>query len=230
MEKPWRYLQKSNRLYPYQKQIQKLGKTSQNIFGGRYRIRSYTCVMQNSNQAKKTSKSTEKRTKRDMNELKGEQTKMRYNVQVRNQYATLIPEESEQSPEEDIEAEWNRLTTSLTWAVEATVSKKKRTARKEWMTEEILQKMDERKGAKNEIERYRVLDRQVHTMCDKAKENWINQQCSEIEELESKHKTREMYEKVKEVIGRSQEIVVLRTKKGRCCLTNKKFKIDGQNT
>ena len=81
-------------------------------------------------------------------------------------------------------------------AVEATVSKKKGTARKEWMTEEILQKMEERKGAKNEIERYRVLDREVNTMCDKAKENWINQQCSEIEELESKHKTREMYEQV----------------------------------
>ena len=64
--------------------------------------------------------------------------------------------------------------TSLTSAVETTFSKKKRTARKELMTKEILQKMKERKGAKNEIERYRVLDREVHTMCDKAKENWIN--------------------------------------------------------
>ena len=37
------------------------------------------------------------------------------------------------------------------------------------MPEEILQKMEERKGAKNEIERYRVLDREVHTMCHKPK-------------------------------------------------------------
>ena len=31
-------------------------------------------------------------------------------------------------------------------------------------------------------------------------------------------------------LTRNQEIVVLRTKTGRCCLTDKKFKIDGQNT
>ena len=69
------------------------------------------------------------------------------------------------------------------------------------------------------IERYRVLDREVHTMCDKAKENWINQQCSEIEELESKHKTREMYEKVKEVTGTN------RKKSGNSCIKNKEGKV-----
>ena len=154
-----------------------------------------------------------------MNELKKEQTKLRYNVEVKNQYATLMTEQSEQSPEEDIEAEWNRLKTSLTSAVEATVSKKKRTARNEWITEEILLNMEERIGAKNEIERYRVLDREVHTMCDKAKENWINQQCSGIEEFESKHKTREMYEKVKAVTGTK------RKKSGNSCIRNKEGKV-----
>ena len=56
-------------------------------------------------------------------------------------------------------------------------------------------------------------------MCDKAKENWINQQCSEIKELESKHKTREMYEKVKEVRGTN------RKKSGNSCIKSKEGKV-----
>ena len=63
-----------------------------------------------------------------MNELKKEQTQIRYNVEVRKQYATLGTEGTEQIPEEDIEIQWNRLKTSLTSAVETTVSKKKTTA------------------------------------------------------------------------------------------------------
>ena len=168
--------------------------------------------MQNSNQAKKTSKSTEKRTTRH-ERIEKEQTRIRYNVEVRNQHATLATEGIEQSPEEDIEAEWDRLKTSLTL-----------TTKKEWMTEEILQKMEERKGAKNEVDIpvYRVLDREVRAMCDEAKHVWINQQCSEIEELESKHETREMYEKVKEVTGTN------RKKSGNSCIKNKEGKVFDQ--
>ena len=65
--------------------------------------------------------------------------------------------------------------------------------------------MQKRKGTKYEINRYRVLDHEVHAMCDKEKENWINQQCSEIKELESKYKTREMYENVRDVAGTNRK-------------------------
>ena len=33
--------------------------------------------------------------------------------------------------------------------------------------------------------------------CRQAKENWLNEQCEEIESLEKQHKTKEMYDKVK---------------------------------
>ena len=37
------------------------------------------------------------------------------------------------------------------------------------MTEEILEKMEERKAHKNEKEKYQLLDREIHKMCDNAK-------------------------------------------------------------
>ena len=35
--------------------------------------------------------------------------------------------------------------------------------------------------------------------CRQAKENWLKEQCEEIESLEKQHKTKEMYDKVKEL-------------------------------
>ena len=83
------------------------------------------------------------------------------------------------------------------------------------VTEEILEKMAERKAHKNEKEKYQLLDRKIHTICDNAKEEWISRNCAEIEELEAQHKTRQMYEKVKEVTETNRRRV------GNSCITNK---------
>ena len=48
-------------------------------------------------------------------------------------------------------------------------------------------------------ERYTILDQEVHTMCDKIKEDQISDNCAKTEELESRHKTKEMYQNVTEV-------------------------------
>ena len=58
------------------------------------------------------------------------------------------------------------------------------------MTEEILKMMEERNKWKNDGERYKMINQEVHKMCDKAKEEWISENRAEIEELEAQHKTR----------------------------------------
>ena len=100
------------------------------------------------------------------------------------------------------------------------------------MTEEILQ-MEERKEAKKEIDRYRILEREEHAVCDKPKRTGSISNSRKLKNQNQNIKQNKCMKKLKkkqELTGRNQEIVVLRTKKGRCCLTNKKFKIDGQNT
>ena len=150
-----------------------------------------------------------------MNKLRDGEIRKKYNIEVRNHYATLATEDFEQNSEDEIETEWNHMKTSMTFALEKSVPKKEKAKRKEWMNDEILRKMEERKRAKNDQEMYKLLDREVNIMCDKAKEAWINDNCLEIEELEAKHKTREMYEKVKEITATNQK------KRGNSCVTSK---------
>ena len=51
-----------------------------------------------------------------------------------------------------------------------------------------------------------------------GKENWLNEQCKEIESLEKRHKTKEMYDKKKELTKQC-------TQKGGASITDKNGKI-----
>ncbi len=74
--------------------------------------------------------------------------------------------------------------------------KKDRVKRKSWMTNEILQKMQERKKHKG-TEKYKEIDKEIRHMCKERKETWWNEKCKESGELERKQKTKEMHAKVK---------------------------------
>ena len=156
---------------------------------------------------------------RDLPKLREEQTRISYNLKIKNYYDALENEEMEQQPEEIIEEEWKHLKESIIAATEECLPKKQKTKRKEWMTEDILKKMEERKKWKNDGGRYKMLDQEVHKMCDKAKEEWISENCAKIEELEAQHKTREMYQKVKEVTGTD------RRRAGNSCITSKEGRV-----
>lgn len=67
--------------------------------------------------------------------------------------------------------------------------KKKTERKKNWMTLEILELMEERKLAKNipaelGTERYKELKNKVQNECRKAKEKFLNEECREIERLQ----------------------------------------------
>ena len=55
------------------------------------------------------------------------------------------------------------------------------------MTEEILEKIEERRISKERNpQRYEELNLEIRRACDIAKEEWINTQCKEIEEMGEK--------------------------------------------
>ena len=61
--------------------------------------------------------------------------------------------------------------------------------------------MEKRKRAKN-TQSYDEINRQVKRACKIAKENWLEEQCQEIENVEKQHLTRQMHEKIRRVTNR----------------------------
>ena len=59
--------------------------------------------------------------------------------------------------------------------------------------------MEQRKNVKNKTTEYNVINKEIVDECRQAKENWLNEQCEEIESLEKQYKTKEMYDGVKEL-------------------------------
>ena len=74
------------------------------------------------------------------------------------------------------------------------------------MTEGILDKMDEkRRNKERNPQRYEELELEIRQECNSAKEDWLNEQCEEVERLERSHKIESMRKKIREVIGRKRQ-------------------------
>ena len=69
--------------------------------------------------------------------------------------------------------------------------------KKEWMTEDILKHMEDRKAANTKDEN---LSKKIKAECTKAKEGWLDQQCLLIEQL-NKEKSKSLHKEVKNLSG-----------------------------
>ena len=157
----------------------------------------------------------------DYNLLKDDTYKRRYNILVKNYYDVLGSEKVEQdhgSEEEHVEKEWSEVKLSLQNAAKELLPKKVKKRKRGWINDEILSKMEQRKNVKNKTTEYNVINKEIVDECRQAKENWLNEQCEEIESLEKQHKTKEMYDKVKELTKKC-------TLKGGGSITDKNGKI-----
>ena len=103
----------------------------------------------------------------DYNMLKQQEIKDRYAVEVNNIYNTLNIEEGEQeeSVEEEVEKKFNLLKESIHTASKNTLEKRKRKQEKEWMTEEIMKLIKDRKELKkpdqeSQTEEYNEIDKE----------------------------------------------------------------------
>ena len=128
--------------------------------------------------------------------------KERYRIEVENRYEILNNEEPTDR-EEELDKDWKRLQKAYNETAKQVVPKRERRQRRRWMTEEILDKMEERRENKDtNPQRYEELNQEIRQECDSAKENWINEQCDEVVELERTHKFESMHQKIKEITGK----------------------------
>ena len=79
-----------------------------------------------------------------------------------------------------VEQQWKRLSEALVGAADEILPRKEGTRIQEWMTEEILQKMDLRRKKKRNTVEYRRLYHEIRRECDQVKEKWLNEICDEI--------------------------------------------------
>ena len=144
----------------------------------------------------------------DLNLLKQESIKNKYNVKVRNKYELLVNQDQIQEPNDqlNVENKWNifnMFKTSMLTALQKTLPKKMND-KKIWMTDEIFVKMSERRKFKNskDIEKYDRLNREIIQECRAAETQYLEDQCKIIEDLEKTHKSKELHDRINKVTNR----------------------------
>ena len=156
---------------------------------------------------KKVRKST-KTIKYNIDLLKERDYKTRFSVEVKNQFDVLMTEDIPQVEDDtlEIEREWECLKNGIKEAERKVLPKKSKKKDKEWMTNEILDLMEERRNNKQNTPEYKRINAVIQSKCKRRKEQWYNDRCAEIEELEKEHRMTEMHDKVRLLTDRKRNI------------------------
>ena len=145
-------------------------------------------------------KKSQSKPKINVKVLKEDSIKEEYSIYVRNKYEALRDETEGDS----IEGDYERLKIAIEEANIEILPKVDRVAKRPWMTDNILNLMDarRRKKGKNHQE-YQNLNRTIHRECRLAKERWMDERCTEVEDLQNRDQ-QIMYSKVKELVGKKK--------------------------
>lgn len=105
---------------------------------------------------------------------------------------------------ESVEEEWTNVKKCLTEILEEKIGRMKRIPRKPWISQAMLDKMEERRRWKNinseeGRQKYRKLNNELRRETDKAREDYISGVCDDIMELQRIGRYDMMYAKVKEL-------------------------------
>ncbi|XP_030765770.1 uncharacterized protein LOC115889834 [Sitophilus oryzae] len=114
-----------------------------------------------------------------------------------------------QSQPEDM---WQSLKSAIIEPCKKYLKPEKRTMRNDWMTDKILMLMGERRNLKNtDRQEYKRIQKVIKYKYRQAREEWIQEECTEIENLQRLHDSHSMHKKIKEFTGtvRKQKSYIL---------------------
>ena len=104
-----------------------------------------------------------------------------------------------------VEEEWTELRDAIKKSAEVTIGyQNSRKAKKPWVSQKMIMKMDERRkwknvGTEEGKVRYRKLNNELRRETDKAREDWWMEVCEELEEMDKRGRSDLMYAKVKQI-------------------------------
>uniref|UniRef100_A0A8D8LZ42 Craniofacial development protein 2 n=3 Tax=Cacopsylla melanoneura TaxID=428564 RepID=A0A8D8LZ42_9HEMI len=111
---------------------------------------------------------------------------------------------------EDLPNNWNNFKETILDTAKEVVGTLKSKAKKQWMTVEILQLMEERKKYKqynrdSDRVKYRDLHRKIQRLCRQKREEYLNEECAEAERLE-KVNSAKFHQKVKSLTDTKKKV------------------------
>uniref|UniRef100_A0A8D8UV16 Craniofacial development protein 2 n=2 Tax=Cacopsylla melanoneura TaxID=428564 RepID=A0A8D8UV16_9HEMI len=110
------------------------------------------------------------------------------------------------SVEKDPEDIWMSIKSAVIEPCRKYLKPEKRQERQDWMNDEILKLMEERRTAKTKDQHmYRELKKRIRYQCRQAKEIWLKDKCREIEELQQRHDLHNLHKKIKEFTGTNRK-------------------------
>ena len=127
----------------------------------------------------------------------------------------------EQTRDTDLKQQVQRISSEIKTLCQKELKRGAVKKRSQWITDEILDLMETRRGLKRRTTEYRTANREIKRKIREAKNEWMEKECKEIEELQEKHDSFNVHRKVKELSG-------IYRKKTPTCLTKEdgKFAID----
>ena len=167
---------------------------------------------------KKISKQKGTRLRFDLEKLKDPVIQESFKAMIGGKFAplTLL------GVEENLDTVINTFNEAVTETASQILGKHRPT-KKAWVTAEILDMCDERRELKNKkgttygASRYREANNKIKKAMKNAKEEWIEQQCSDIEENLQKNNTKKAYQTVKDLTAPKQgRVNTIQDKKGKC--------------
>ena len=133
---------------------------------------------------------------------------LRRETSVKDRYRESVGEKlrssEEGEDEQDVNQDWKVLQEALVLSAEEIIPNERPGRKQPWMTEEILSMMEMRRVNKNVSEEvYKQIDRRIKAACRERKNEWLEEKCQEVEELE-RIDSRMMAEKIREITGKKR--------------------------
>lgn len=168
---------------------------------------------------KKTNKPKSTRLKFDLEKLRDPDVADSFKAMIGGKFAPLLVL-GEEEPSLDQTTE--KFNTAVLEAASQVIGKHQK-KKKPWVTTEILDMCDQRrelkkkKGTADGAMQYRTVNNKIKRFMKKAKEEWIQKQCSEVEDNLRKNNTKQAYQTIKNLTDTTQgRVSIIQDKTGKC--------------
>lgn len=106
----------------------------------------------------------------------------------------------------NIDMAWDKIKSTILTAAEQVVGRREHNMKNPWMTQEIIDLIEEKRNYKNtDPQKYKQSKRQIEHRIRKAKETWMEENCREVEQLSSKQDSFNLHKKLKELTGNTKK-------------------------
>lgn len=176
-------------------------------------------------------KTYNKRKRIDIEKIQKSETKtqIRKNLSqgFKNIHEEILQNEEDTIDENAINVTWVKMKEVCEEIQNEVIGTVTMTKKKSWMTDEILEMMEERRKVKDkDAGKYRQIHKHIRAEIRRAKENWLSKKCEEMEELDKRHDSFNMHKEIKSITGtfRKKNVAVIKDTDGKILTEHEKKK------